>query len=296
MVVMVTFVVDPVLSYYPVPSRFSVGWYAVRIFGLLASSVVLVVLLYEISALYAQLVGAVRAQRREREARLMTGDAVAATIAHEVKQPLAGMVTRADAGLRFLNRTIPELDEAKEAFKHITADGHRAAAVIGSIRMLFKNEGRNKVSLDLNDLVDETLAVLREDLEKHRVLVTTELDENLPEVTGDRIQLQQVFVNLITNAVDSMANASGSRVLTVKSEIQDDGNVRISVADTGSGVGSQDIDRIFNPLFTTKSGGMGMGLAICRSIIEAHQGRLWVTPNTPGGAVFHFSSVPSASA
>lgn len=135
MVVMVTFVVDPVLSYYPVPSRFSVGWYAVRIFGLLSSSVVLVVLLYEISALYAQLVGAVRAQRREREARLMTGDAVAATIAHEVKQPLAGMITRADAGLRFLNRTIPDLDEAKEAFKHIAADGHRAGAVIGSIRM-----------------------------------------------------------------------------------------------------------------------------------------------------------------
>ena len=296
MVVMVTFVVDPVLSYYPVPSRFSVGWYAVRIFGLLSSSVVLVVLLYEISALYAQLVGAVRAQRREREARLMTGDAVAATIAHEVKQPLAGMITRADAGLRFLNRSMPDLDEAKEAFKQIAADGHRAAAVIGSIRTLFKNEDRNRVSLDLNDLVDETLAMLREDLEKYQILVKAELEENLPEVTGDRIQLQQVFVNLITNAIDSMANAGGSRVLTVKSEIQDDGNVKVSVADTGSGVGSQDTDRIFNPLFTTKSRGMGMGLAICRSIIEAHEGRLWVTPNTPRGAVFHFSSVPSASA
>ena len=295
-VIMLTFLIDPILAYYPDPRRFSAGWYAVRIFGLFSGGVLLGVLLYETSALYAQLVRAVLAQRREREARLMTGDAVAATIAHEVKQPLAGMITRADAGLRFLDRSMPDLDEAKEAFKHIAADGHRAGAVIGSIRALFKNEDRNRVPLDLNDLVDETLAMLREDLEKHRILVKTELDENLPEVTGDRIQLQQVFVNLITNAIDSMASTGGSRVLTVKSEIQDDGNAKFSVADTGPGVASHDIDRIFNPLFTTKAGGMGMGLAICRSIIEAHEGRLWVTQNTPGGAVFHFSSVPFVAA
>lgn len=295
-VIMLTFLIDPILAYYPDPRRFSAGWYAVRIFGLFSGGVLLGVLLYETSALYAQLVRAVLAQRREREARLMTGDAVAATIAHEVKQPLAGMITQADAGLRFLDRSMPDLDEAKQSFKHIAADGHRAGAMIESIRTLFKNEDRNRASLDLNELVDETLVMLREDLEKHRILVKTELDENLPEVTGDRIQLQQVFVNLITNAIDSMASIGGSRVLTVKSEIQDDGNAKVSVADTGPGVASQDIDRIFNPLFTTKSGGMGMGLAICRSIIEAHEGRLWVTQNTPSGAVFHFSSVPSATA
>jgi signal transduction histidine kinase len=158
MVVMWTFAVDPPLSYYPVPSRFSVGWYAVRIFGLLSSSVVLLVLLYEITALYAQLVGAVRAQRREREARLMTGDAVAATIAHEVKQPLSAMITSADAGFRFIDRSMPDLGEAKEAFKQIIADGHRAGAVIGGIRTMFKSEGRNRASLDLNNLIEETLA------------------------------------------------------------------------------------------------------------------------------------------
>ena len=296
MVVMVTFAVDPVLSFYPVPSRFSVGWYAVRIFGLLSSSVVLIVLLYEISALYVQLVGAVRAQRREREARLMTGDAVAATIAHEVKQPLSGMVTNADAGLRFLDRSMPDLDEAKEAFKQIAADGHRAGAVIGSIRTIFKNEGRNRASLDLNDLIAETLMLVREDLQKYQILVESVLEERLPQITGDRTQLQQVLVNLITNAIDAMATVAGSRVLSVKSEVHADGDVRVSVADTGTGIVSKDIDRVFNPLFTTKSDGMGMGLSICRSIIEAHDGRIWASPNTPRGSVFCFTSIRSASA
>jgi len=292
-VIMLTFVIDPILAYYPDPRRFSAGWYAVRIFGLFSGGVLLAVLLYETSALYAQLVRAVLAQRREREARLMTGDAVAATIAHEIKQPLAGMITQADAGLRFIDRSMPDLDEAKQAFRHIAADGHRAGAVIESIRTLFKKGDRARTPLDLNDLVDETLAMLREDLEKHRILVKTELYENLPEVTGDRIQLQQVFVNLIANAIDSMANVGGSRVLTVKSEIQDDGNVKCSVADTGPGVAPQDTERIFNPLFTTKANGMGMGLAICRSIMEAHNGRLWAAPNTPRGTVFHFCSAQS---
>ncbi|MES0171280.1 MASE4 domain-containing protein [Mesorhizobium sp. M0006] len=295
-VIMVTYVIDPILAYYPDPRRFSVGWYAVRTFGLFAGGVVLVVLLYETSALYAQLVGAVRAQRREREARLMTGDAVAATIAHEVKQPLSGMITSADAGLRFLNHPVPDLQEAKTAFRQIIAGGHRAAAVIEGIRTIFKKEDRMSASLDLNDLVRETLALVREGLAKHRILVEAELDERLPEITGDRIQLQQVLVNLITNAIDSMTSVDGARVLSVKSEIHDDGHVMISVADTGRGIGPEDIDRIFNPLFTTKPDGMGMGLSICRSIIEAHDGRLWAAPNTPRGAIFHFSSIRSVSA
>jgi C4-dicarboxylate-specific signal transduction histidine kinase len=239
---------------------------------------------------------AVRAQRHEREARLMTGDAVAATIAHEVKQPLSGMITSADAGLRFLDRSTPDLDEAKEAFKQIVADGHRAGAVIESIRAFFKKDDRKRTSVDLNDLIGKTLALVREDLEKHRIRVEAELDERVPEVTGDRIQLQQVLVNLITNAIDSMAGVVGSRVLSVKSEMHDEGDVRVSVADTGMGVESRDFHRIFNPLFTTKSNGMGMGLSICRSIIEAHDGRLWVAPNTPRGAIFRFSSIPFASA
>ena len=294
MVVMWTFAVDPFLSYYPVPSRFSAGWYAVRIFGLFSSSVVLLVLLYEITALYAQALGAVRAQRREREARLMTGDAVAATIAHEVKQPLSGMITSADAGLRFLDRSPPDLDEVGEALRQIVADGHRAGGVIGSIQTIFKREGRKRASLDLNSLIGETLALVREDLQKRRISVEAELDEHLPHVTGDRIQLQQVLMNLITNAIDAMADVVGSRVLAVQTGMHVDGEVRVSVADTGTGIVTHDSNSIFNPLFTTKSDGMGMGLAICRSIIEAHDGRLWVVPNTPRGSIFYFTSNRSA--
>ncbi|MBC7817698.1 MAG: MASE4 domain-containing protein, partial [Planctomycetaceae bacterium] len=138
MVVMFLYLVEVPLSYYPDPSRFSGGWYAVRVFGFLASSLVLIVLLYEIETLYAKLLGAVIAQRREREARLMTGDAVAATIAHEVRQPLTAMITSADAGLRFLDRSMPNLDRAKEAFRRIVTDGHRAGAVVENIRANFK--------------------------------------------------------------------------------------------------------------------------------------------------------------
>jgi signal transduction histidine kinase len=296
MVVMFLYAIEIPLSYYPNPVRFSINWYAVRVIGFISSSLVLVVMLYEITTLYARLLGAVRGQRHEREARLVTGDAVAAAIAHEVKQPLSGMVTSADAGLRYLNRSMPDLDEAKEAFRQIVAGGHRAGAVIDSIRTIFKKEDRHRAPLDLNNLIGETLPLVREDLEKHRIRIEIELEERLPLVTGDRIQLQQVLVNLITNAIDSMAAVGGVRVLSVKSSMHDDGGVRVSVADTGKGIGAQDIDRIFNPLFTTKPNGMGMGLPICRSIIEAHDGRLWVVPNTPRGAIFHFSSMRSASA
>jgi signal transduction histidine kinase len=129
----------------------------------------------------------------------------------------------------------------------------------------------------------------RGDLQRHRILVEAEPNAQLPQIRGDRVQLQQVLLNLITNAIDSMAGKDGARVLRVKSEVGDGASVIVSVADTGTGISSQELERIFNPLFTTKSGGMGMGLSICRSIIEAHDGRLWVAPNKPEGAVFQFT-------
>jgi signal transduction histidine kinase len=287
-VVMCAYVIEVCLISFPVPARFSVGWYAGRVFGLVSGSLVLFVLLYEITTLYARLFRAVFAQRREREARLMTGDAVAATIAHEVNQPLTGMITNANAGLRWLDRQAPDLDEAKTAFRRIVADGHRAGAVVGSIRAIFKKDARNRVSLDINDLIAEALALLRKDLETHRILVHVEPRAGLPQVTGDRIQLRQVLLNLIANAIDSMAAKAAPRVLGVRSEAGADGGIMISVADAGVGIDPQDIERIFNPLFTTKSQGMGMGLSICRSMIEAHGGQLWVVANRPQGAVFQF--------
>jgi signal transduction histidine kinase len=287
MVVMCAYSIEICLIAFPDPVRFSVGWYAGRMCGLLSGSLLLFALLYEISALYAQLLRAILAQRREREARLMTGDAVAATIAHEVKQPLSAMITNADAGLCWLDRSMPDLDEAKAAFKKIAADGHRAGAVIGSIRAMFKSDAGNRTSLDINELINGALVLLRSDLQKHRISVQTDPSPQLPQVIGDRIQLQQVLLNLIANATDSMAGEDEPRMLSVKSGVQDSGIV-VAVADSGKGIASQDVGRIFSPLFTTKSDGMGMGLSICRSIIEAHDGRLWVAGNTPRGAVFQF--------
>jgi signal transduction histidine kinase len=282
--------------------RYNLSWYAGRFYQLVTATVVMVVLLEEMTRLYAGLVRsntmlqrermmlqrAIDAQRRERDARLMTGDAVAATIAHEVKQPLAAMITRSDTGLRWLDRAVPNLDKAKEGFRQIAADGHRAAAVIESIRANFRKEARVRAPLDVDDLIEEAVALLQGDLKSHGILVKVERSAQLPRVMGDRIQLQQVLLNLITNAIEAMVTVDGPRVLAVSSNVRDDGAVMISVADTGPGVEAEDVQRVFNPLFTTKSGGMGMGLSICRSIIEAHDGMLWVVPNAPRGSVFQF--------
>jgi signal transduction histidine kinase len=289
MVVLCAYLMEIPPQYYPLMARFSTGWYAVRITSLLSSSIVLIVLLYEITALYGALLGAVLRQRREREARLMTGDAVAASIAHEVKQPLTAMITSADAGFRFLDRSTPNLERAKEAFKRIATDGHRAGVVVESIRANFKTDDRTRTSLDVNELIEDALSLERGDLQKNRIRVQAETAEHLPEVRGNRGQLEQVLINLITNAIDSMAAKDGPRVLCVKTQAYESDGVVISVADSGPGISPQHIDRIFDPLFTTKSDGMGMGLSICRAIVEAHDGRLWVSPNIPQGAVFQFS-------
>src|SRR5829696_7066029 len=273
--------------------RYNLAWYAGRFYQLVTATVVMVVLLAEMTRLYAGLARsnmmldrecmmlqrAIDAQRRERAARLLTGDAVAATIAHEVKQPLAAMITRSDTGLRWLDRAIPDLDKAKADFMHIAADGHRAAAVIESIRAHFRKDARVRAQFDLGDLIKEAIALLQDRLETHRILVKVERSERLLPVRGDKIQLQQVLLNLITNAIEAMATVNGPRVLAVSSNVRDDGGVMISIADTGTGISPQDVQRVFNPLFTTKSGGMGMGLSICRSIIEAHHGMLWVAPH-----------------
>jgi C4-dicarboxylate-specific signal transduction histidine kinase len=248
-----------------------------------------VVLLYEITTLYVRLFAAIQAQRRERDARLLTGDAVAAAIAHEVRQPLSAIVTTAGAGLRFLDRPLPALDKAMESFRRIAADGHRADDVIESVRATFKKSVRNRLPLDVNEIILEALACEHDAFRKHTIVVQTAPALRLPKVNGDRTQLQQVLLNLIANAIQAMSSHEEPRVLVVRSEEHENGGVLVSVADTGPGVAPHDANRIFAPLFTTKPDGMGMGLAMCRSIIEAHDGRLWVSPNTPQGAVFQFT-------
>jgi signal transduction histidine kinase len=219
----------------------------------------------------------------------MTGDAVAATIAHEVRQPLTAMIASAEAGFRFLDRSTPGVDKAKETFKRIVADGHRAGEVIGSVRAIFRLDPGTRISLDVNELIRDTVALERADLYKHQIQIRLRPAPQLPEVQADRVQLQQVLLNLITNAIQAMATAEEPRVLCVTSDTHEDNFIIVSIADTGTGIERQDADRIFSPLFSTKSDGMGMGLSICRSIIQAHDGRLWVSPNTPRGSVFQFT-------
>jgi signal transduction histidine kinase len=288
MVVLCAYGIEIFLISFPVPVRFSVGWYAGRIFGLVSGSLVLLVLLYEITKLYARSLHAVLAQRREREARLVTGDVVARMIAHEIRQPLSAMVTNAGAGLHWLDRSAPDLDEAKAALKKIVSDGHRAGGVIESVRTIFKRDAQNRISLNIGDLTNEVLFFLRPELQRWGVTVETEPNVQLPLVIGDPILLRQVLVNLITNAIDSMALQTGPRVLSVRYEACDDG-VLVSIADTGAGLRPEDSERIFDPLFTTKPDGMGMGLSICRSIIETHEGRLWASSNQQPGAIFQFT-------
>jgi C4-dicarboxylate-specific signal transduction histidine kinase len=175
------------------------------------------------------------------------------------------------------------------AFRDIAANGERAAAVVESIRANFRNDDRIKTSLDVNHLIEETVALLRDELQNHRILIKAEVNPQKPQVVGDRIQLQQVLLNLITNAIEAMAAKEGPRVLCVTSEAPHEGDVEVSVSDTGTGIRPEHMVRVFNPLFTTKPGGMGMGLSICRSIVEAHEGRLWAAPNTPEGTVFRFA-------
>jgi signal transduction histidine kinase len=282
--------------------RYTLAWYAGRFYQLVTAAVVMVVLLEEMTQLYADLARsntmlqreramlqrAVEGRRRERDARLLTGDAVAATIAHELKQPLTAMITRSYAGLRWLDRGPPDLDKAMAGFRQIADDGHRAAAVLDRIRASFRHDARVRAPLDVNGLIEEAVALLQDELKSHRIAVQLALHERLLGVMGDRIQLQQVVLNLLTNAMEAMATVDDPRVLAVRSGVQADGGVLVAIADTGNGVGVEDVPRVFDPLYTTKAGGMGMGLSICRSIIEAHEGTLWVMPNVPRGAVFQF--------
>jgi signal transduction histidine kinase len=290
MVVVYVYIIEICLGSFAAGlARFSVGWYAGRVFGFVSGSLVLFVLLHEIATLYAQLLRAVLAQRREREARLMTGDAVSASIAHEIKQPLTAILANAGVGLNWLDRVEPNLDSVREALRRVVTAGRRADTVIENIRAHFKMGARTRSSLDIHDVIQEALAIVRDKLQTSRVAVEVDLNKRLPRITGEQIQLQQVLVNLITNAIDSMATKNGERLLYIRSEVHRHKHVMVSVKDTGEGLEPGAADRVFNPLFTTKTDGMGMGLSICRSIIEAHEGQIWVTANEGRGAIFHFT-------
>ncbi len=235
-------------------------------------------------------------QELARVARLTTMGELAASIAHEINQPLAAVVANANAALRWLARSPPVLENTAESLKAIVAEGNRASEVIGRIRALLKHRKPEYVDLDINDAIREVLGLTMNVLRSRNVAVQTHLPADLPLAVGDRVQIQQVVMNLIMNGADAMNPVTDRpRVLKIVTQVDDSGEVLVSVQDTGTGIDEAVRERIFTPLFTTKSTGMGMGLSICRSIVEAHGGRLWASPAEPQGTDFRFT-VPGATA
>jgi C4-dicarboxylate-specific signal transduction histidine kinase len=252
---------------------------------------------------HTDLTAEVRADRAETELRkLRAGLAhvsrvtilgeLTASLAHEVNQPLAGIVSSADACLHWLAAQPPNVDKARRAIERITRDAKRASDVVARVRNLAKKAPLQRTWVDINETVEETISLATRELSQNNVSLETQLAENLPQILADRIQLQQVILNLIINACEALTAADDEfRKLSISTAREMDG-VALTVRDTGVGIDPQQIETVFEAFHTTKPGGMGMGLAVSRSIIEGHGGRLWAEPNEPRGAIFKFS-IPS---
>jgi PAS domain S-box-containing protein len=229
-----------------------------------------------------------------RVSRLTTMGELAASIAHEVNQPLTAVNNNSSACLRLLANQNLQPDVLRRALQEIVADGTRASAIVARIRAFIKKTPAEKNTLDVNEVIGEVLVMMGHGFEENRILLQRELAQALPPVLGDRVQLQQVLLNLIMNGIEAMtAVTNRPRTLWVQSRIDESGDVLIAVRDSGTGLGSES-DRVFTPFFTTKTNGMGMGLSISRSLIEGHGGRLWSSPNSPHGAIFSFT-LPAAA-
>jgi PAS domain S-box-containing protein len=223
-------------------------------------------------------------------ARIMTLGELAASIAHEINQPLATVATSASAGLRWLARDPPDVEEARACLRHNLRESHRAGDVIARIRSLIRKSPPVKANLDLNDAIREVLSLIAPEAHRHAVLVQAELDRRLPPVRGDRVQLQQVILNLAMNGIDAMKDVAGRpRELRIRSHAHGAGTVLVAVADTGIGLAADGLARVFEAFYTTKAEGMGMGLSISRSIIVAHGGQLWPSANEEHGTTFQFT-------
>src|ERR1700730_15022393 len=221
--------------------------------------------------------------------RVTTMGELTASLAHEVNQPIAAALTDANTCLRWLTRDQPDLEEAREAASRIVKDATRAADIISQIRLLFKKVSAQRELVDVNEVIREMTILLRNEALRYSITVRTELETDFPLVMGDRVQLQQVFMNLILNAIDAVKDVDGTRELDIKSQREENDQLLVSVSDTGVGLPPQQADQIFNAFFTTKPHGTGMGLRISRSIIESHGGRLWAANNSPHGASFCFT-------
>jgi signal transduction histidine kinase len=322
MVVMAYWLCDIALSSYLNGGRYDLGFYAGRVYGALAASFVLAVLILENSRLYrrlaiiaghlkeraAELLGANETLRNEianreraeewlrqaqselaRVSRMNAMGELTSSLAHEVNHPIGAMMINAETCLRWLSRDAPNVEKARAVVGMIVKDGTRAAETVTRMRRLFDKGVPLHESVDVNDVIREMTILLRGEATRHGVSIRTEHIEDLSQVAGDRAQLKQVLMNLMINGIEAMSDAEGTRELTIKSRRSEDGQFMVSVSDTGVGLPPLPANQIFNAFFTTKPHSIGMGLAISRSIIEEHGGRLWATNNSLRGANFHLA-------
>jgi signal transduction histidine kinase len=269
--------------------RFSAGWYTARFVSLAASSMLLIVLLTESTALYARLASALVRLRREQETKITSAQAITAAIAHEIKQPLTRITAGGGAAQRFLKMVPPELDKAQAALDGVVTAGHSTSAVIDGFRSLFGKADEEQQLVDMNELIPEVLETLNSELKDHRVSIRVDLTPKLPLVSGNKSQLQEVVSNLIINSIEAMeATSLEGRLLLIHTEIQGD-NIAVAVEDSGPGIDKDQLGDIFTAFATTKPHGMGLGLAIARMIIDYHGGKLIAASDSKcGGASFHF--------
>lgn len=268
--------------------RYSLVWYAGRGFGIASSCFVLLALLSESTLLYARLATSDLARRREREGRMMTMDALSASMAHDINQPLGAIVANAETGLALLARAPADVTAVRDVLGDVVEDAHRAGQIVASIRSIFTSAPPPREPIDLDAIVREVLAVLRRELDTQGIAVQTELRAPPRVVLANRAQVHQVVLNLATNAIDAMAGHGRSvRSLRIATASGEGGGIRLSVSDSGPGVAPAVADRIYDPFFTTRPDGTGMGLAICRALAAAHGGRLWHTSADDRGATFH---------
>ena len=219
--------------------------------------------------------------------RVSTIGELTASLAHELKQPIGAAVTNAEVCVRLLDRAQPDIGEAHEAALEMVKDARRAADIIDRVRSLYQKGSSELEAIEVNEVIGEMVVILQNEANRHSVTVRADLGEGIPAVVADRVQLQQLLLNLMLNGIEAIRDRSGE--LSIKSQLTDDGQLLISVTDTGVGLPTENVDQIFNPFFTTKYKGTGLGLAIARSIVESHGGRIWAAPNSGPGATFYFT-------
>ena len=282
------------ISYLGGAVRLSVGWWSGRFFGLVAAGTILLVLLAETTENYMRLARAAAKERRTRFNRLTAMEALSASIAHEINQPLSSMVTDANAGQRWLSRDEPQIEHARNALKRIADEGYRADKIVSGIRQLFLKGVQEREPVDLRCVIQDAVARSMHDHSATRIEIEKLYPDETKIVIGNAEQLLQVVANLLDNAVDAMKDSViRRRKISIGIAGGDGDEIEVSIADTGPGVRFEIRDRAFLPFVSTKPEGMGMGLMFCRSVIEAHGGRIWITENSPSGTVFRFT-LPTA--